>query len=216
MGTGFLIHPDVVLTAAHVLHDPQNGPASQATFTPGCLFDPESGAVVGRDRSLTVDRSRYRVADGWSTDKSSIHHDYGAIFLPDADRYQRCGYLEPRVEDDEYYLRNAAQEAIRFWVAGFPQSKRRGTQWYARGWLRGAGPTSVRHYIDTTEGQSGAPLFAIGLDQNRKNIAVALGVHTRGASGDGVFNEARRIDKRMMADIERWYAEINRGATFRR
>lgn len=205
-GTGFLIAPGVVLTAAHVIYSPTSGPALSATFSPGCHIE-EAGPNLDPRYSQTVDRSGMRVSSEWSIDNTSIEWDYGVLLLPDPAMFKDCGELAIAVQDDDFYDKHALERSTDFFVVGYPFDKAYQSQWLGRSALRNAGRVSIRHLIDTMPGQSGGPLFVVAKNATTgQNVPLVIGIHSRPAPGEN-FNEARRIDDRVRAEIKSWIAE---------
>ncbi len=205
IGTGFLIAPGVVLTAAHVLYSPTAGPAVSASFSAACHTDKASGKLDPR-YTQSVDRSGMRVSSDWREDQTSIAFDYGVLFLPDPGMLNDCGELPITAEDDDFFEKQASQRTPGFFVAGYPFDKATQTLWLARSRLRNAGPDAIRHLIDTMPGQSGGPLFIIGKSSaTGSNVPLVIGIHSRPASGEN-YNVARRISAKVKDEIAGWIA----------
>ena len=209
IGTGFLVTASVVLTAAHVLVSPDHGRAGTVEFAPGCRDAAET--TPSRLKAQSVGANRYRVTDAWARGETALSEDYGAIFLPDAQAFADCGtFVVPPVEDS-FTNRYATSGRAGFMVAGYPAEKLPGSQWLGKGALLHSPPSVLKHVIDTTRGQSGAPLFAMIRDQaSGKILPTAIGIHSRPAEASLNHNEARRIDRRVLEDVRRWLAEFER------
>lgn len=202
-GTGFLIAPDVVLTAAHVLSSPQFGLATRVTFAPGCAIDPASEMPDPR-LSQVVGPEWLRVSRAWSGGHTQIESDYGVILLPDAALYKNCGRLPIDVREPSFLNGHAASRSTQFFVVGFPAEKAFQSMWIGRGRLRNASKFSVRHLIDSMPGQSGGPLFTIVRDAaTGANAAAVLAIHSR-PNLEGNYNEARLLDERAVEEIQSW------------
>jgi V8-like Glu-specific endopeptidase len=204
-GTGFLIAPAVVLTAGHVLHDRFNGPAVRVEFTPGC----RKGLPETPRNSQVVGQRRARVSEDWARGVDQrLAFDYGAIFLPDARQFADCGTLALRDVESSYVERHVRLLTRSFIVAGFPEDKPVGTLWFASGRMIASAVGEVNHLIDTIRGQSGAPLIAVIVDRlTGKRVPLAIGIHSR-PSLNLNYNQARRIDDRVLKDLKRWAEEI--------
>lgn len=201
-GTGFLIAPGVVMTAAHVLHSHEHGPAVNVTFTSSCLQ-----GVASREstRVQTVGRSRVRVTRRWGEGDDSIEGDYGIVLLPDAPWHKACGTLVPTEVEPAFVERHARRGTDRFMVIGYPFDKPAGSMWLGRGGVLASPGKWVKHLIDTMKGQSGAPLVAILNDPaSGRNVAHAIGIHSRESAWTLQYNVARRIDRQMLAEIRSW------------
>lgn len=201
-GTGFLVDPGLVLTAAHVLNDPEHGPAEQAVVTPGCLADKVQSAPDLRYEQV-VDRGRIRTNVNWGRPDYRPDNDYGAILLPDASLFSGCGHFRLKSVSDESLSSHASRGTDQFVVAGFPVDKTNGERlWYERGSLLAPAHGFIRHLIDTTSGQSGSPLAAIIVDEiTQQKVPVVLGIHSRGGS-DQTYNVAVRVDDRLIEWVE--------------
>jgi V8-like Glu-specific endopeptidase len=205
-GTGFLIEPGIALTAAHVLHSPTSGPASRIAFTLGCRVE---GIAFGPNPrySMSIDAARWRIPEAWSEGNFGEEVDYAAIFLPDGHGTEACGHLILDNVQAEFLDKRANYETTTLLVAGFPYDKPYGSLWFARGTLRSVGERVIRHLVDTTRGQSGSPLFAVGLERaTGQKIPIVFGIHSR--AGFGNFNIARRIDAGLLRDLKRWKSQF--------
>ena len=205
-GSGFLIEPGIALTAAHVLHSPRGGPAASIDFTPGCRA---AGIAQGPNRrsSIKVGAASLRVPEAWLQGNYDEEGDYGIIFLPPGHGTEACGHLVLDDVNAEFLERRARYDTPTYLVAGFPYEKAFGSLWFARGSLRSVSEHVIRHLVDTTQGQSGSPLFAVGLERaTGRKIPVVLGIHSR--AGFGNFNIARRIDAGLLRDLKRWKAQL--------
>ncbi len=203
-GTGFLVDPGIVLTAGHVLHSPAHGPARKVQFTPGCRLSKNVPTQYADARHI-------RVSPAWRTRDNSINSDYGAIFLPDRSVYVPCGSFALAAVAGSFVERHVRLKTTDFMIAGFPAEKPVGTMWLGSGRLRASASAGIRHLIDTTPGQSGAPLFSAIIEPvTRKKIPLAVGIHSRQSQGTKA-NEARRIDAAVIADLRRWAAEFGAG-----
>lgn len=186
-GTGCLIGPRFVMTAAHVLHPRGgHGRARSIRVMPGrTCEDPVQHVRFSSD---------YYISPSWNPDANDPRHDYGIIALPD-DGFKIFGSFGLKV------LNNAAlaefkKRSIVFTVAGYPKDKPRGTLWQGKGTLREFGSEAISYTIDTERGQSGAPVFAYA----DNNEPVAFAIHVQGFS---THNIARRINGFAAADIGR-------------
>jgi V8-like Glu-specific endopeptidase len=207
IGTGFLVGPGVVLTAAHVLFHPTLGRAVRAEFTPGCRaadVPQKAGAV----RSQSVLPNRLRVSDAWAHGDTALAGDYGALLLSDAVAFADCGVLAVKPVGETFVERHARRGSPGFIVAGFPEEKALGTQWYGNGAILRSPVTAILHLIDTTPGESGAPLLALVANKGGEGKSVlALGIHSRPAEFALNYNQARRIDGEVLDDLKRWSDE---------
>lgn len=201
-GTGFLVGPGLVITAAHVLNDPEHGPAEQAVVTAGC-FEDKIGALPDPRYSQFVDGRRLRTQVNWGRPDYRPDNDYGAILLPDEGMFRDCGHFRLKDVSEESLVSQIRLGTNRFLVAGFPVEKTEGKRiWYETGRLLSPARGFIRHLIDTTKGQSGSPLAAITLDEvTHRKIPVVFGIHSRGG-GDRTHNVAVRVDERLIEWVE--------------
>lgn len=205
VGTGFLVAPGLVVTAAHVLDSPTYGPAPLITFVPGCTAGGEHPLAVAQ----TVDRSSYRVSSRWQRGSRAIAADFGVIALPITS--WQCGSLVLRAIEPEFFTRNINAGTSRFILAGYPVEKR-DQQWLGRGSFWSAVKSRLDHLIDTSPGQSGAPIVAVVADgQSSEKIPMVVGIHSRSAAGDRfAYNQARRVDSELIVEIRRLATEVQR------
>lgn len=199
-GTGFLIAPGVVLTAAHVLHSHRIGPAVEVTFIPGCRLGKGDAANLAQ----TVGRRLYRVADRWVAGDRGIAADYGVVVLPPAPWHAVCRWIVMRDIDESFYKRHFEQRTNRFMLPGFPGDMPAHTAWVGSGSLYKRSGAELRHLIDTNVGQSGAPVIAVVVDETtRKRIPLVVGIHSREGAAVFSYNAARIMDPALIADVTR-------------
>lgn len=187
VASGFLIHPGVVATSAHVILHPDGGigRATEIAVTPGFDLPPP--------RRRTLVSRTFRIRDGWGAGPSSFlaANDYGAVLFPDPNAFAGFGRLdwcEPASSD---FTGNFA-------VSGYPAEKH--GQWRHWNAVTEVGEVSLRHVVQTTAGQSGSPLF-----QLKDGVVRVVGIHSR-TVGDS--NVARRVTDRVLADYRAWIGEI--------
>jgi V8-like Glu-specific endopeptidase len=178
-GTGFLVGPHTVLTAAHCLYDAARGGSAVSVR-------------VGDARGLELQATDFGYLHGWSRD-GDRGFDLGHVRLshPVGDR---LGFFGTRALGD-------AQLRRRFAVSGYPDDKHDDDQYQATGTIERPGARLLRYAIDTGKGQSGAPLFCI-VD----GVACAVGVHVAGTDAAESLNIAVRLDADRIADVRRWLA----------
>jgi len=188
VASGFLVHPAVVATSAHViLHpDPSIGRATEIAVTPG--FD------QGPPRRRRLVSTTFRIRSGWGDPGPQgflAANDYGAVLLSDPAAFAGFGVLE--------WCDPAALDlANNFAVSGYPAEKH--GQWRNWNLVTEIGEVALRHVIQTTEGQSGSPLFQV-----KDGRVLVAGIHSRNI---GDSNAARRVTDRVIGDYRAWTAEI--------
>ncbi|MEZ5937334.1 MAG: hypothetical protein R3C52_03855 [Hyphomonadaceae bacterium] len=205
IGSGLLVAPDLILTAAHNLYDLRsrrfvsavhahvglhhNAPAASAAGVRVEVF-PGSGHLPAY-RSFAHDDRKRHVSD------------FGVIKLATTALFDWAGTCadlaaQPPMTDDE--IRRSLLN-----VAGYPDDGRVLTL------KTDAGPalaqslemTNFRYRMDTMPGQSGCPVFRYLTDHNEFLFA---GVHV---AGDGDANIARRFDPVMRGQLIRWKQALN-------
>ncbi len=166
-GSGSLIAPQVVLTAAHVLKD-NGGLEAKVRVTPGADFGAASSAnrSQGSPTQQEADRARLRV-------HASL--DYGVIVLPRP--FGRPGQFPLLQGSRAFNPRDFLN------VAGFPGDKPGGTMWFHAEPVvpLGATTTHLRYTMDTCPGHSGSPVWVKLTSGHR----IQVGVHTTGTGTGG-------------------------------
>lgn len=113
LGTGFLVAPQVLITAGRCVYDPAGGWAREIEVIPGL-----DGARRPWGASLS---QSFMTVRGWF-DNQDPDFDYGCIVLPEA--FKNIG---------QFGLANLPSAALSGQVlnyAGYPADKQRGTQWF--------------------------------------------------------------------------------------
>lgn len=195
VGTGLMIAPNIVLTAAHNLYSLKlqkiiaSGRAEVGVKDGACRAEARIKHVIVARKYTAMhpaDSARYR-------------HDYGVAFLEGAALGEWCkthvdiAGQAPMPDKDLH-----ASELI---VAGYPVESGPLALKSDAGRMLAATttPTNFRYRMDTMPGQSGAPVFRF------QDGAFALaGVHV---AGELDFNLARRFDAAMRDDVLRWMAK---------
>jgi V8-like Glu-specific endopeptidase len=189
LGSGFLIGPGVVATAAHVLQQASTGTAVELKVLPGWNGTGTGGGYSAGPRD-------WRVCSNWPGSWRS-DWDYGVIFLNDPNTAARHGQIAVLELPTDYWSAVIANSA-QFSVSGYPIDKEgSGTQWCGKGRILQQQPHIVRHSCDTVKGHSGAPVLG-AFD----GIVHAIGIHSKGF--DDSFNVARKLNADFRADVARW------------
>lgn len=190
-GSGVLIAPDKVLTAAHVLRDSRTGRwADGITVIPGM-----SGAITPYD---VRNSSIYHIFNDYYNDFSleytttKMNNDIAVITL-DEPFSPYVGYLS---------IHTGVQLNQRIQVIGYPQSDwkedigKHNFMYAASGVVSNISEKTITHQVDTTPGHSGGPV----VDESYRLLGITL-------SGNSQRNTALRIDNRVLQMID--YANKN-------
>ena len=201
-GTGLLIGPHTVVTAAHVVCDPYGWDkpreARNVRVVPG-----RNGNLAPYGYFVAED---VKVPDGWKDAKSksdvAIANDFAAVMLPHDNRVEgmalgkRLGYFGLKSYSD------ANMEAAKLLFvnnAGYPYEadKPYGTLWYNAGRVRDVAATYVEYMVDTEGGQSGSPIYYFDEVKQQRYV---IAIHT---TGDFV-NWGLRITEAVFEQICEW------------
>ena len=190
-GTGVLISSRHVLTAAHVIRDKATAPTSHSVYVyPGRHF---GGEPFGR-----IPAVRARV--------SNSRFDFGLITLerPVDPAVQWWGHPSSQSawwSEDLISLRELFDPGIPLSTAGYPRAKDR----QRRRMYESNGSTVpqafagvFRHTLDTTEGQSGSPIWTV-----RNGLFVLVGIVTSYTSTGQLALWVRMV----RGEVDRWIAE---------
>lgn len=187
IGTGWLVSPRVVLTAGHCvyMHD-AGGWATSVEVIPGRR---------GSHHPYESCTSRaLRSVRGW-TDNGDSDFDYGAILLPEANRYgDQLGWFGYTTRTDAELTSGVVN------LSGYPGDKPAGTQWFHSLAVASHTGRKFRYEIDTFGGQSGAPVWQLLSDGGRYGV----GIHT---SGHISGNSATRITTEVFNNIVGWIGQ---------
>jgi V8-like Glu-specific endopeptidase len=191
-GTGWLVSPRLVLTAGqHVYLPHEGGWASQIEVIPGRngTARPFGSAICQDFRSLT----------GW-VNNSDPDYNCGAILLPADQRYgDTLGWFGYTVREDEY-LRGLTLN-----LSGYPadggRTGQQDTHWFHSGPVKEVLEKQISYEIDTSEGQSGAPVWE--MTGNGERYGVAIHNETVGTS----INHGVRITQDLSDNIGLWISQ---------
>lgn len=181
-GTGWFAGPRLVVTAGHCILNHASGRwASRINVVPGSngKYPPPFG---------TVEVEQVRVHPKWEHEGDE-NYDYGFLLLRDEILGRSIGWFGFAVLDDRQL------ETMVVNIAGYPDDKGRGTMWFNAGRIISAQATHLRYLIDTEEGQSGAPVFWYGKDQQRIVVAVHVGMEAN-------YNRGTRITQEVYSAIK--------------
>lgn len=194
LGTGWFIHPRVLVTAGHCvyLHEqPTPAWASSIEVIPAC---------DGKNRPFqSVISLTFRATDDWIHQKKP-EADYGLIILAEEySEHSRIGHFGIHV------LQQTTVSNTRYTLAGYPLDKSHldleFTQWFHELPLKKLDDTMLFYEIDTLGGQSGAPIW-----ENRGNDQYyCIGLHTLGLHP---ANKGLRITPQIYQQIIQWLDEL--------
>lgn len=179
-GTGFMIGPDAIATAAHNMNHPQYGRATSIT----CYIGAGNGITAVEAFTIT-DTSKFLRPSAWDSTKG-YRYDYGVI------------KLNRDVTSVGYYGFGAYSDSVlssnTFKIAGY------GTNSYpsaANSQLTSIGTYDFYYYVNTRGGDSGGPVSY--------NNGYVAGIHAYGISEpDYPLPSATRITQSVFDDLREW------------
>ena len=200
-GTGFLIGPKAVVTAAHVIVGPvRKQQARRIRVIPG-----RNGATAPYGYFISEFKD-CKVPDAWlrgGKDADAAASDFAVIPIPDDFKAgyrptgERLGYFGLKCFTDN----DVSQKGEMLLVnnAGYPYeaNKPYGTLWYNAGRVRKMERTYVEYMVDTEGGQSGSPIYFFDEEKNQRYV---IAIHT---TGDFV-NRGLRITEDVFATLKDW------------
>ena len=200
VGTGALIAPRVILTAGH-------------NFDPRVKEIDIAPARSGEERpygAKRVGRAGFRMHPAWeNTALRDPSRDAGVIILDEP--FQG-------LEKEWFAIAAPPDDALAGWmlnIAGYPKASpdnddARGAElWFHANAIEKAKAQTIAYSIDTTVGQSGAPVW---VDPGGGSVPTIVGIHAYGAPPklppglpqDDRFNSATRIDDDLATHIRGW------------
>jgi V8-like Glu-specific endopeptidase len=198
VGTGILITPTVILTAAHNLYALDLGKFVEAAVAEVGVKNGAPGAQArikrvevcpGYTRQSARNPARYSL-------------DFGVAKVDSDALFRWAGEVVPVHEQEP--VRDDELEKSLLNVAGYPD--REGAlklKTDAGGVLKGTlSAANFRYKIDTMPGQSGGPVFRFHKDSGQ---FVYAGVHV---AGDAASNLARRYDPAMRNQVRAWLSSM--------
>ncbi len=184
-GTAFMIDKDTLLTAGHCIYDAKHGGfATGVVVIPGKFGDEQPfGFAISKSLATTV---------GYQETGDKIY-DWGVIDVrtPIGDN---TGWIGVRAYHEPSALMYKDVN-----IVGYPSKEYIFPLWQHEmsGKIYGATDPLIAYYIDTTNGQSGSPVYEI--DSNNGN-PYAIGIHT-GGWDDGSFNRGTRVTNKMLDSL---------------
>jgi V8-like Glu-specific endopeptidase len=193
-GTGFLVGPRVVLTAAHLMYGEGYGWVKTAIVTPCGILQPYGHSLVQAPGSFITNKEWVN-SGGAQTPLEGPTYDYGAIILPQSFGDNFNYFTVSSGHSDKDY------ESIEVFLAGYPSDKVPfGTLWSDNGKISAVDTTQLHYKLGDATGDSGSPLF---YQDNDGNYSV-LGIHTqawRDANHNIVESTATRITHEILEGV---------------
>ncbi len=199
VGTGCLLGPNLVLTAGHNLY---NNDVLRGSVKEVRVYAGRNGRDSYIASEVISDPGRLWVPEGWWKYRDRAQ-DWGLILLQN-DLRQRAGSLGAQAwEADRLYNTS-------FTVLGYPASGSSAfppfSQVYEIGKIVSVNMSAgtLQHTIDTTRGQSGAPLLAWDSSRTSEGRMVCVGIHNHGQVST---NQASLITNDVIAQIKPFIRE---------
>jgi len=191
-GTGWLVAPNLVITAGHCVHDGAGGNYfKQVEVFPGAANSVQGPITPFGSQTST----KLFAAKEWTGD-GSIADDYGAILLEAG--FKNADGKDPGVYDVAVVSDDVLKEA-KLNMFGYPGDKPIGQMWFAGGEIFRLEPARLFYKIDTYGGMSGSAVMLTYSDGRR----MVVGIHNYG----GCPNKAARVTDKVMADLNVWKQE---------
>lgn len=187
-GTGWFAGPKLIVSAGHCIFDPDDGGGASSIFV-----------VPAKNGSINPFGVLQAVAavshPNWNSGQNA-NYDIGFIFLDSSQTAEQVGWFDCAVVPDHLSKLPSVVD-----VVGYPDdnNKPSATMWKNSGSVEVTSPYLFQYQMDTSKGQSGAPVFFTSNKdsmQTRKRIVVAIHTNYENGSNGGV---------RITADI---YARI--------
>jgi V8-like Glu-specific endopeptidase len=193
VGTGWFAGPRTVITAGHCVFDPieLGGWATEIRVMPGRSGD----TMLGNVRA-----TKFSTTDRW-LQAQERDYDYGVIHL-DTDLGAASGSFGLGV------LPDAELTTLRVNVAGYPVTPGNGErQYFHANRIKAVTARRIFYDVDTTPGESGAPVWAYPDGDKTKPIVV--GIHAYGIQGAPAelavtSNSGPRILPEVLGVIKDW------------
>lgn len=197
-GTGWCAGPNLVVTAAHCLFQPEYGGwATKVQVIPGCDdAPPQFGTAFATD---------VYVADEWLEDQTRKSFDFGAI-RTDRPTGDEVGWFGMAALDDQQLRLQRVN------LSGYPaEEKKHNQQWFMANRIASLDAEDLFYEIDTWAGQSGSPIWV--QDPALANgEATVVGMHAYGAGSLSIGsrpygNSGPRLRSGIIDRIRSWRAD---------
>jgi V8-like Glu-specific endopeptidase len=206
-GTGFLISPRCILTAGHNVYTHNNFVHHVDIYLglDGDRSRPRLGSATSRT---------FRTVSSWATDQIEAR-DFAVIFLKDelADAENCLNLLVAATSAIENQLVVVSGYPVKLPVHADPSTPDDArTQWFDTGKIA-VDPKRLRYLLDTSGGQSGAPVLTLAQSRPEFDLRV-IGIHNYGERHRQ--NYATRITKDVATVIAQWVQEAADGGSGQR
>jgi V8-like Glu-specific endopeptidase len=206
-GTGSIIGPRTILTAAHNLYADGQCVVS-ITVVPGQFREGDRPFGKKSTNSFAF-HAGYQSED----EDTAAQFDYGVVFLEDDTLTSLVGWSFP-FQPIEDWRWEAPDKLGWINISGFPENSE-GCLFWGKGKSKKGlddhviNGNVILHDVDTTPGQSGAPIYWVNGDDYR-----VLGIHTEYLDVKGL-NSGVRITDTIKGHLQRWVDEpgSDQGAT---
>lgn len=164
-GTGFLVSKNVMLTNGHMCMSPNNASISSMT-----IYFGQNGSYT----PVTAYASSYYVCANYNYFGDDVQDDYAIVILSSNVGYT-TGWFGLDYKNNSFFFNNT------FTITGYPGEFATGTMYRSSGTIYDCSTYVLEYFIDTSAGQSGAPIYQSN---------VAYGIHS---SGTASMNYGRRM-----------------------
>ena len=182
-GTGFLVAPNLLLTAGHNIVHQVFGSCTKITVMFG-------GRNSNGWRFTITPGSNTYTPIHWNED-FNVRHDFAIIRLPN-NVGNSLGTLALQT------MGNSELPLLKVRITGFPQDKPAGSMWYDIGTIREVEALLIHHDVATYSSNSGSPVLLAS------NNSIVIGVHTYGRPQiHPDYNSATRVTSTVIAAVNR-------------
>lgn len=173
-GTGAFVGETLILTAGHIVYEPEHGWVSSVTAKPGGSASSfETASAVSAASTL-----------GWVTDPTSVSvYEYGLI---EVDKKLNAGMFGLASLTDE-----TLSEVVLMHL-GYSGDKPDGSLWSSHGVAGSKTSEWFKHTMDSVSGNSGGPIM------QQTDLSYIVGVHYGNIVGDDDYNIAARVNQRVI------------------
>jgi len=186
-GTGFLIHPRVLLTAGHNLANFPSGVVTSVEVFFGSVD--ADNYLISATIPLTKGENKFFRKNYWLTWK--IRNDYAIVILPDSSLYKAIkGHYSATPVDAAVLTQSALH------ITGSPKGKALHEMWTDSTTQIEYNGNYIRYDMFTVYRNSGSPIW-----QRTESGYRAVGVHSRGY---GTCGAATTLNEAVITQIRQW------------